>query len=339
MDDFNLDPFDAFEFITMQDLSIPIPDDEEQEENQEDHVVNEEPSCKNSQNVRMKESAQKRIAPGNNNKAPKVPSYVKTIYDLAEKLDDTVMGFDKQGLVLIVRNPEVLCSIIEKNKLLRSGKWPAVVRGLNYHGFKKFRVDEMSPELCHEAGPGAHVFFHAHFQRGRPDLLVHMKGQPKEKDMETTAPQQKMNWVSVSDKQSRAAFAEIERALHNARWEMLQKDKEISELKEEVANLKRSREPENAGSAISSCESISSGSKRIRSTGSSFVVPSLNLPNVSVKSTTSIMEDADVSSFFPMLDDLSNEQKEIQTEISESPTDWASVFDDTLQGMNTVFAA
>jgi hypothetical protein len=118
----------------------------------------------------------------------RAPPYVEAVYDLAHN-GGNVIGFDASGDFLFVWDIQGLRELVERNKCFRSSEFPAFIRSMNYHGFKKYRVDEMTQDLQRTAGPHGHVFYHRFFKRGRTDLLSEIKSKTVAPDeAKATAP-------------------------------------------------------------------------------------------------------------------------------------------------------
>jgi len=121
--------------------------------------------------------------------ANKFPSYIKTLYDLTNSPDtDAFIRWTKDGLYMYIVDADRLCDEILRGKYFRSSKFTSVVRNLNYHRFKKMRLEELPLGLRCEVDAIAatmptttsrHLFFHPCFQRDRIDLLGCIKGKAR----------------------------------------------------------------------------------------------------------------------------------------------------------------
>lgn len=171
-----IDPFSMFTFDLSPDLRIPeLPGSSGESCN---------PSCAKKNNLPKCSCPS---APQKGGK--KVSSYTKVIHDLAENpFTDEFISWTRDGKFLYVRDSTLLCGELERGKYFRSSKFASIVRNLNYHCFRKLRFDEIDSSLRRELDSvphleGArHLFYHPHFQRGRPDLLPMIKSQKTDAD-------------------------------------------------------------------------------------------------------------------------------------------------------------
>lgn len=121
--------------------------------------------------------------------AKKIPPYIKTLYDLTSSPDtDAFIRWTKDGLYMYIVDADRLCDEIQRGRYFRSSKFTSVVRNLNYHRFKKMRLEELPLGLRCEVDAVAatmptatsrHLFFHPCFQRDRIELLGCIKGKAR----------------------------------------------------------------------------------------------------------------------------------------------------------------
>ena len=104
---------------------------------------------------------------------------------MIDRCDSDIATWSTTGDNFVVKNVEKFASSVLP-QYFKHSNFSSFARQLNFYGFRKLKAEPILT-ADYDARTASYVrFFHEHFQRGRPELLVNIKRATKSSDVQSS---------------------------------------------------------------------------------------------------------------------------------------------------------
>jgi hypothetical protein len=118
-------------------------------------------------------------------KIQQLPMFLTKTYHMIEKVDPGIAGWSEAGDNFVVKNVDQFAKEVLP-QYFKHSNFSSFARQLNFYGFRKLKAEPILTADFDEKTATYVRFFHEHFHRDKPDLLVHIKratkSDPQSKD-------------------------------------------------------------------------------------------------------------------------------------------------------------
>lgn len=127
----------------------------------------------------------RRTSPSSATKIQQLPMFLTKTYHMIEKSDPEIATWSEAGDNFVVKNVDQFAQEVLP-QYFKHSNFSSFARQLNFYGFRKLKAEPILT-ADFDARTATHVrFFHEHFHRHKPELLVHIKratkADPQSKD-------------------------------------------------------------------------------------------------------------------------------------------------------------
>jgi hypothetical protein len=107
-------------------------------------------------------------------KIQQLPMFLTKTYHMIEKVDPNIAGWSEAGDNFVVKNVDHFAKEVLP-QYFKHSNFSSFARQLNFYGFRKLKAEPILTADYDEKSATYVRFFHEHFHRDKPDLLVHIK--------------------------------------------------------------------------------------------------------------------------------------------------------------------
>lgn len=116
----------------------------------------------------------KRKKPSSATKQHQLPMFLTKTFHMIDRCDPEISTWSEAGDNFVVKNVEKFASAILP-QYFKHSNFSSFARQLNFYGFRKLKAEPILT-ADYDARTASHVrFYHEHFQKGKPELLCHIK--------------------------------------------------------------------------------------------------------------------------------------------------------------------